>query len=74
MANPNIPPAPAPVRIPPMPALCPICGRKPKVIGYVIRCRQFSQTREHVLKVESNTNLYPVAAWNSYVRRIQGRK
>lgn len=58
---------------PTTPLPCPICGRKPKCKGYVIECIRYDKRRDHMLSVDSNSNLYPVAQWNAYVRRIRAR-
>lgn len=58
---------------PTTPLPCPICGRKPKCVGYVLKCEWYGETVQHTIQAESNSNLYPVRQWNSYVRRIRAR-
>lgn len=61
---------------PTTPLPCPICGRKPHCDAYEIVCHRFGRVdmvAEHIIRVQSKTDLYPVAQWNAYVRRIRAR-
>ncbi len=55
------------------PLRCPVCGRRPVVTGYRIRCDVDTRYTTHVIAAESNDNLYAVKNWNALVRRILRR-